>query len=97
MPRPLGHVRLALVARVEALLAAPGPARGGEDAHGLGVLGHEAAHIVVVDAAVAVGLPTAENKVTSHTKGQQIQFLFIRVVIDNEVQGICYTKEAKIK
>ena len=62
MPGPLCHVRLALAAGVEALLAAPRPRRRREDPHGLGVLRHEAAHLAVVDAAVAVRLPAPEEE-----------------------------------
>ena len=65
MPRPLGHVSFALVAGVEALLAARRPRRCREDPHGLGVLRHEAAHLAVVDAAVAVRLPAAAAKKTN--------------------------------
>ena len=65
MPRPLGHVGLALVAGVEALLAAARPRRRREDPHGFGVLRYEAAHLAVVDAAVAVRLPAAAAKKTS--------------------------------
>ena len=62
MPGPLCHVSLALAAGVEALLAAPRPRRRRQDPHGLGVLRHEAAHLAVVDAAVAVRLPAPEKK-----------------------------------
>ena len=65
MPRPLSHLGLALLARVEALPAALRPGRGvagvaapgggGQDAHRLRVVRHEAADVVVGEAAVAVG------------------------------------------
>ena len=62
MPGPLCHVSLALAAGVEALLTAPRPRRRRQDPHGLGVLRHEAAHLAVVDAAVAVRLPAPEEE-----------------------------------
>ena len=63
MPGPLGHVGLPLAAGVEALLPAPRPRRRREDPHGLGVLRDEAAHLAVVDAAVAVRLTAPESEV----------------------------------
>ena len=65
MPWPLRHVCLPLAAGVEPLLAAPRPRRRRQDAHGLGVLRHKAAHLAVVDAAVAVRLAAPEEE---HTK-----------------------------
>ena len=68
MPRPLGHVRLALVSGVESLLPAARPARRGQDADGLGVAGDEAADVVRVDAAVRVRGAAAEKPSTVNTK-----------------------------
>ena len=69
MPGPLGHVGLPLAAGVEALLPAPRPRRRREDPHGLGVLRHEAAHLAVVDAAVAVRLAAPKEE----RRGKNIQ------------------------
>ena len=54
MPRPLGELCLALLARVEALPAALDPVGGGQDADGGRVVRHEAADVVVGEAAVGV-------------------------------------------
>ena len=62
MPGPLGHVGLPLAAGVEALLPAPRPRRRRQDSHGLSVLRHEAAHLAVVDAAVAVRLAAPRDE-----------------------------------
>ena len=77
MPGPLCHVSLALAAGVEALLAAPRPRRRRQDPHGLGVLRHEAAHLAVVDAAVAVRLPAPEDKEQMGKKSFCHQFLIL--------------------
>ena len=78
MPRPLRHLGLALLARVEALPAALRPGRGvagvaapgggGQDAHRLRVVRHEAADVVVGEAAVGVrGAAAASTQVHSVT------------------------------
>ena len=59
MPWPLCHLGLPLGPGVEALPSALGPAGGGQDAHGRGVDGHEAAHVGVGQSAVAVGISSA--------------------------------------
>ena len=54
MPRPLWELSFALLARVQPLPAALDPVGGGQDADRRGVVWHEAADVVVCQAAVGV-------------------------------------------
>ena len=61
MPRPFSHFGLSVLSRVLALLSASRGLRGRKDSDGFGVLRHEAADVVLVDAAVRVRRSTAQD------------------------------------
>ena len=61
MPRPLGHFRLSVLSGVLALLAASRGLRGREDSDGFRVFRDEAANVVLVNSAVRVRRPAAQD------------------------------------